>query len=237
MSRRISGLIVPILALCALQGCLDIDMTGLEDALGSGYGDGGYGDGGFGGFCQGTKGTPSFAQLRPTAYESHLQLGDSIDVKAIVVDGACSEMAVALTGAWSVSPPTVATVESFGVLDDSARVRARALGNATVHLRKDSLEASITFTVVPRMATFVLDPASATIKVGDSVWVSTTATDTAGRVWGELPIAWTFANAGAAIMNFQQQGLWIIGIQPGKLTATARLFAMTRSSVITVIAR
>jgi uncharacterized protein YjdB len=125
----------------------------------------------------------------------------------------------------------VATVDSIGV------VTARAAGTATITASASGVSgtAAITVNAGPTVTSISLSPASATLNVGQTVDITSTANWSNGTstVPYDSYLTWTSSAPSVATVN---AGGVVTGVAAGSATITASLGGVSRSAAITVSA-
>lgn len=224
MSRPHSGWSFALL--CLLQACVSMD-----DAMGPIE----MPSGGFG-FCDDSTTGPAFVAVY-VVDGRFVQLGDSLTVQASVLDGQCRPLSLDLMTSWSSSNNAVATVHPLPPMGDFAVVRPKAVGIASAIVTAQGAPGSLEFEVIPRVASLVLNPATATLRVGDSIRVSAVAKSASGQVIPVVPVRYTYDQSPTVMTNYTDKGIWVYGKSPGTFTIEAQLFALRASSVITIVNR
>jgi uncharacterized protein YjdB len=135
----------------------------------------------------------------------------------------------ALTGrlvTWASSAPGVASVSASGL------VTGVAAGSATLTATSEgkSGTASITVTIVP-VAAVAVTPAAANIRVGGTVQLTATATDSAGNVLAGRVVTW--ASSAPAVASVNGSGL-VTGVAAGTATLTATSGGKCGTATVTV---
>src|SRR5205823_4963210 len=90
--------------------------------------------------------------------------------------------------------------------------------------------AAITVTPVP-VASVALSPATASLRVGQTVQLTATPKDSAGGALTGRPVTWTSSNPSVALVNV---GGLVTGVAPGTTTMTARRDGERGTAAITV---
>jgi len=135
----------------------------------------------------------------------------------------------ALTGrvvTWASSAPGVASVSASGL------VTGVAAGSATLTATSEgkSGTASITVTIVP-VAAVAVTPAAPNIRVGGTVQLTATATDSAGNVLTGRVVTWASSAPGVASVN--GSGL-VTGVAAGTAMLTATSGGKSGTATVTV---
>lgn len=236
MFRRLSRFLLSLTALLTLQGCIDLDMTGLEH-IGDGLsGGGGYG-GGWGPTCGGPPGAVKWVTLDWMPYDAYTQVGDSIEMTAQAQDGACNTVIVDLTKSWSSSDTTIASVKAWLPAGATATVSTSRLGVADITVTTNGVSASRAVHVVQRVAEIRMNPAAATIAVGDSVYVTATAIGVDGKPVIEPTMYLSSADFELFGFRYDMTGVWIFGKKTGTGSVQAQMFQRLATMSVTVIAR
>ncbi|AHG91641.1 Ig domain protein group 2 domain protein [Gemmatirosa kalamazoonensis] len=116
---------------------------------------------------------------------SSLAVGDTLRLEALVTDASGAVLAGRAV-AFASSDTTVARVSADGV------VTATGLGSATITATSGSATGTATVTVAPaNVASLDLQPAAASLTVGDTLTVRATALDAAGHALAGRVITWT----------------------------------------------
>lgn len=234
MSRRLSVLMLSVLALVTLQGCFKMDFSGLESGLeSSGFG----GGGGWGVTCDGPVHAITYITLTSSSFEYYTQLGDSVTISASLMDGACTPVVMDLTSNWSTSAPEVVSITPQRPAGERAIATPRALGAAEIKVTINSVVGTTWVHVVPRIAAMEMVPASATVRMGDSVFVSATLTDPAGKVVNDVPVNFYADYSDVIEVRVGPNGMWVHGRTVGIASVQARVFERFSTSKITVVAR
>ena len=214
--------------MCLLQGCVD-----LSDSMGPIEIPGGN----WGGFCDDSTPDPAFVGVYFLDAQRYVQLGDSLMVYASVLNGRCQPISIDLMSSWSSSNNSVATIEPVPPNGEVAIVRTRATGVASAIATAKGAAGSVEFQVIPRVATMVLNPATATLRVGDSIRVSPVAKSASGQIIPVVPVQYSYEQSPAVMMNFTDKGIWIYGQNPGTFTLQAQVFDLQSTAVITIVKR
>lgn len=132
---------------------------------------------------------------------------------------------------WTSSAPGVATVDSLGV------VTAQTAGTATITASASGISgtAGITVNAGPTLISISLDPVSATLNVGQTVDITSTANwsnGTSSVPWDSY-LTWTSSAPSVATVN---AGGVVTAIAAGTTTITASLNGVSRTAAITVSA-
>ena len=241
MPRRFVLGALSILAL-TVQGCSDDYGTGVDW---SGVGGTGGGGGGTYEYCSGATGVLSALFLLPSIGGDLIQLGDSTTYMAMATDNTgCFLTPPDLMTGWASKQPTVLAITPLAPMGHVASVRAVGVGTGVIQLSAPGLNTVVAeIQVVPRIATLQLEPASVTIRVGDSVYVSAAAVDTAGNRNTKLKMDLLVDFVGRAPGDYwqrsawKQNGIWVVGTSAGAASVTTTLFGRTAASTVTVVPR
>ncbi|MHB1297851.1 MAG: Ig-like domain-containing protein [Gemmatimonadaceae bacterium] len=134
---------------------------------------------------------------------------------------------------WSSSNAAVATV------DGSGNVTGRAAGSAVIRATSEGKVGQATVTVTaapvaePVVASVTVNPASASIRVGETPLFSATVRDASGSVLTGRSISWSSTNA--AVATISPTGV-VTGIAVGTTTIRATSGGVTGSATLTVSA-
>lgn len=235
MSRRRSALLVSALALITLQGCMDLDFSGLDM---DGLGGGGYG-GGWGPACDGPVGTIQTVWVTSASKDYYLELGDSVTLTASLMDGACNMVVLDLMKSWSTTAADSLSLRPLGPAGEHAIFKPQQTGVAEIKVSVNNAVGMTSVEAIPRIQGIVMTPSSATIRVGDSVLVSAVARYVGGSVV-DYPYVWFDLDQQSGVTEglwYSDAGIWIIGRKPGKSPVVARLLKHSAISEITVVAR
>ncbi|MBA2683690.1 MAG: Ig-like domain-containing protein [Gemmatimonadaceae bacterium] len=152
------------------------------------------------------------ASVTVTPSTDSLALGASVTLHAAVTDAGGN----AVSGAsvfWSSENPATATVSSGGV------VTGIAIGVVRIAASSNGKSGFSTITVVPPGVSSVrVSPASAAIKVGETVHLQADALDASGNVLPGRTVTWTSTNTDVATVD--NTGL-VTGVGAGATTITA----------------
>ena len=146
----------------------------------------------------------------------------------------------AITPNWSVSDTSIATIDGDGVLtavDD---------GSVTVTAEQDGITASATVTVpAPTLTAITVDPATATILVGENVTFTATGTyqnsPDSEPTSGPVTVSWSSSDASIAtitssgVASGQDPGVVTITASNGSVQGTATLNVVEFMPVLTAI--
>jgi len=133
---------------------------------------------------------------------------------------------------WTINLPNVATVNAAGV------VTAIAAGSAILTASANGLNATAAITVStssPTLTSISLDPSSATLNVGETVDITSTAiwSNGTGTVPYDSYLTWTSSAPSVATVN---AGGVVTAVAAGTATITASLGGVSRTAAITVSA-
>ena len=169
----------------------------------------------------------SVASLGITPGTASLVVGDAVALVATPKD-ASGTVLTDRTVTWSSSAPGVATVSSTGV------VAGVAPGSATITATSEGVSATATVVVslVPVGSVAVL-PSTASVTAGQTVALSATVRDTAGRVVTDRIVSWTSSDTHVAIVS--ATGV-VTGVAAGTAVITASSEGKSGTSTITVVA-
>jgi uncharacterized protein YjdB len=132
------------------------------------------------------------------------------------------------TVAWSSSNDGVATVDANGV------VTARGAGTAQLRAASEGVQsAPATITVRVPVATLAIEPATATLAIGEKLRFTVTARDAAGRELAGRTV--TVATSAPGIVGLLADSLHALA--PGTATITAQAEGRTATAQVTVLAR
>ncbi|MFL5606534.1 MAG: beta strand repeat-containing protein, partial [Gemmatimonadaceae bacterium] len=127
---------------------------------------------------------------------------------------------------WSSSSPAVAAVSPAG------KVTALSVGSATIAATSEGKTGTAAVTVVPvPVASVAVQPATASLHVGQTASLSATVTDANGTVVTDRPVAWTSSNN--AVATVSTTGI-VTALAPGSATITATAEGKSGSSTVTV---
>lgn len=131
---------------------------------------------------------------------------------------------------WVTSDSSIAHVESYSSTD--AQIFARSAGTATIFAYSGGKQATAIMHVVPPppVVQLTISPVTATLPVGRSLIVRTTALDAAGHVVYP-PITWTISDTTKVVRRYYNG---IIAVAPGTATVTASGGGKTALLTITV---
>ena len=106
---------------------------------------------------------------------------------------------------WTSSDPTVAEVSSGGT--DTASVTGRQAGTVTITASSGTLSNTKTVQVIgspgPPVATVTVQPATADLVVGDSVYFTAQLRDAVGNLLSGRPVSWFTADTSVFVIQFQ----------------------------------
>ncbi len=161
---------------------------------------------------------PSGVTVNPLA--ASVQAGARLQLTATVKHSSSSSVT------WSSSAPTVATVNSSGL------VTTLAAGVATITATSDGKtgSAAITVSLAP-VVSMTVSPASARVDLGGTTWLTATLKDSAGSVMSGRAVTW--ASSSPTIATVSQTGL-VAGVAAGPVTITATSEGKSASAAIRV---
>lgn len=167
------------------------------------------------------------SRLAITPGAASLVVGGAVSLVATATD-ASGTVLTDRTVSWSSSAPAVATVSSSGI------VAGVAAGSATITATSEGVSASATVSVslVPVGSVAVL-PSSASVVAGETVALSATVRDTAGRVVTDRIVSWTSSDTHVAVVS--ATGV-VTGVAAGTALITATSEGKSGTSTITVVA-
>jgi hypothetical protein len=224
MGRRSAGAGLIALFLLTLDGCdVKTDMSGPDH---NGEGGGGYV------FDCPPGGTGVSLLYAMGTYPA--QLGDSVKLRAF---GSCGTVLGNLMNAWSSTAPAILPITPLEPSGEDAVLYAREVGTSLITLSSQGGTASLMIPVIPRIATVRFSPESATLRVGDSVFVSPVVIDTAGQPVTGQSITYTFNFTGVVENRQQWNGVWFIARKPGTSTIQGEFLFHVGEITITVLAR
>ena len=167
---------------------------------------------------------PSTVDVRPEMV-SLSAVGDTVRLAAEVRDQAGRPMPSAPV-AWTISDPTVASVDVSGL------VTATGDGTATVTATSGSASGRATVTVAQRAASVTVIPAADTIAPGESLQLAAEAFDANGHPVGGAEFAWTSSDPAIAGVT-PSTGL-VVALAAGNVTITATAGGVWGTAAITV---
>ena len=182
--------------------------------------------------CEGKSGTATVtvsnvpvASVVVTPATASMFPGGTAQLTATPMDSAGN----ALTGrtvAWSSNATSVATIDANG------SVKGVAAGSATITATSEGKSATATITVrlVP-VASVQVSPATAGIRVGQTLQLSATTKDSAGGTLTGRTVTWASSNANVASVN--TSGL-VTGKAAGSATITATSEGKSATATVTV---
>jgi len=128
-----------------------------------------------------------------TPLPSYVYVGDSLTLTASLVDSAGSPVP-GVTYVWSNLDTTVADLWTFSAYPDRALFKAKAAGTARLLVSADGFGRTITIPVLARPVTGIdrvqVAPDSASAAVGDSLYFTATARDSAGNAIAGQTYTW-----------------------------------------------
>jgi hypothetical protein len=127
---------------------------------------------------------------------------------------------------WTSSAPRVATVSGSVLTGLTA-------GSATISATTGKARASFGLTVLPGAASFVLTPATVTVRQGDVVHFSGAARDRAGKLIEDVTPSWSFSPGHGEL---GPDGAFV-GYEPGQYLVTGSLGTASAVAVVTVTPR
>src|SRR5439155_9396651 len=124
-----------------------------------------------------------------------IRVGQTVQLTATPKDSAGTSL-TGRTVTWTSSNPSVATVNISG------RVTGGAAGSATITATSEgqTSSAAVTVTLVP-VASVALSPATASIRVGQTVQLTATPQDSAGSTLTGRTVTWTSSNPSVATVS------------------------------------
>src|SRR6266699_2596390 len=169
---------------------------------------------------------PAVASVSVTPATVTLLAGTAVQLTASTRDSS----GTLLTGrsiSWSSGSGTVASVNANGL------VSAMTQGSATITATSEgkSSTAAITVTSVP-VASVLVSPATATVRVGQTVQLTATARDSTGSTLPGRTVSWGSSNPSIATVN--NSGL-VTGIVAGTATITATSEGKSSTAAVTVM--
>ena len=176
--------------------------------------------------------SPTLTSITLNPISSALNIGQTVDIAATGhLSNGTTDSPYDSRATWTSSAPGVATVDSLGV------VTAQAAGTATITATASGISgtASITVNAGPTLSSISLDPASATLNVGQTVDITSTANwsnGTSSVPWDSY-LTWTSSAPSVATVN---AGGVVTALAAGTTTITASLNGVSRTAAITVSA-
>ena len=156
---------------------------------------------------------------------SSVQAGATLQLAAVATDPA-GNVLNGRTVTWTSSDPTVAPVSGSGL------VTGVAVGSVTITATSEGKSGTAAITVnPPPVATVTVSPASASIRVGNTVQLTATLKDANGNVLTGRTVTWTSSNTKTATVN--ASGL-VSGLATGSATITATSEGKSGTSIIKV---
>jgi len=174
--------------------------------------------------------SPTLTSISLSPASSTLNIGQSIDLLATGnLSNGTSDSPYDSRVTWTSSAVGVATVDSLGL------VTAQTAGTATITASAagKTATASITVNAGPTLLSISLDPASATLNVGQTVDITSTANWSNGTstVPYDSRLTWTSSAPSVASVN---AGGVVTAAGAGSATITASLGGVSRTAAITV---
>ena len=151
-----------------------------------------------------------------------LREGETVHLEAVLVNDEGTEV-TGIQIAWLSSDAAVAMVSADGLV---AAVKA---GSATITASGAGLSGDAAITVVAPVASVTVDPASAIVRIGETVLLAATPKDGAGNVL-DRPVAWSSGNEAIATV---EDGL-VTALAAGQTTITATSEDESGSAALTV---
>jgi len=176
--------------------------------------------------------SPTLTSITLNPISSALNIGQTVDIAATGhLSNGTTDSPYDTRVTWTSSAPAVATVDSIGV------VTAQTAGTTTITASASGVSGTATITVNagPTVTSISLDPASATLNVGQTVDITSTANWSNGTstVPYDSNLAWTSSAPSVATVN---AGGVVTAVAAGSTTITARLGSVSRTAAITVSA-
>jgi plastocyanin len=172
-------------------------------------------------------------------FPAHLAIGDTATVTAAIASltydvEICGTPESGVT--WSSSDKTVLRIDSTG------RLEPRAGGRVTVTARLGGQVATRYVDVTPPAGSFAWEPRSATVPVGDTVYLRAVVRDSAGhpvRRFGPsfVPGGSEYGSADVLIWSDSDTVAVVIGRAPGHIVLGAKLGQRIDTAVVTVVPR
>jgi uncharacterized protein YjdB len=183
--------------------------------------------------CEGHSGTatitvtvPPVASVAVTPATATVVAGRTVALTATTKDGS----GAVLTGrgiAWTSGDPSQATVSATGVVTGVA-----AGGPVTITATSEGVDGSAIITVLPAVASVAIEPATASVFVGQTVPLTATTSDAAGAVLTGRVIAWASGDPSLATVNATGVVTGVAVGGPVVITATSE--GQNGSAAITV---
>ncbi len=163
-----------------------------------------------------------------TPGEATVEVGGTVAFAAEAVDANDNPVAGASV-AWSSSDEAVATVDAAG------RATAHAAGEATITAESDGVTGTATLTVTepPEVASVEVEPATASVQVGQSTTFTARALDGAGDPIPGIVFTWSSSDEAVATVDDAGEAT---GQAEGTATITATSGAFSASATLTVTA-
>jgi len=136
-----------------------------------------------------------------------------------------------LTGrviSWESSDPSLATVSASGVV-----IGVGAGGPITITATSETVSGSTAITVLPAVASVTIEPATASVIVGQTVSLTATTSDATGTVLTGRVLAWTSSNPSQATVS--ATGVVAGMVAGGPVTITATSEGKSGTAAITVM--
>ena len=176
--------------------------------------------------------SPTLTSITLNPISSALNIGQTVDIAATGhLSNGTTDSPYDSRVTWTSSAPAVATVNSHGV------VTAQAAGTATITASASGISgtAAITVNAGPTLISISLDITSATLNVGQTVDITSTANWSNGTstVPWDSHLTWTSSAPSVATVN---AGGVVTGVAAGTTTITASQGGVFRTAVITVSA-
>jgi uncharacterized protein YjdB len=127
---------------------------------------------------------------------------------------------------WTSSTPTVATVNTDGVVTGVSN------GTASITATVEGISGVSAITVVDPVATVLVTPASATLSVGMTQQVTASARDARGGVLTGRPVLWSSSNP--AVASIGASGV-VTAVAPGSAVLTATVEGVDATATVTVL--
>lgn len=166
------------------------------------------------------------ASVTITPTIKNVSIGDTVRLVATLKDAA-GNVLTGRTVTWTSSSPTVATVNTTGL------VTGVAPGTAAITATSEGKSGVAVMTVLVPVASVTIAPSAKSLIVDDTVRVSATLKDSAGNVLTGRSVTWLSSNAAVATVN--AAGL-VTALGAGLDTITATAEGRSAKGVITVIA-
>ena len=171
---------------------------------------------------------PPVAAVILTPNIATLRVGHPFKLSAIALDAAGNTLS-GCPIAWSTSAPGVAGVDSTGL------VTALSPGSATINATSEtkSSTAALTVTLVP-VASVLVSPPAATLRVATSVQLSATPLDSAGNPLTGRVVTWSSSAPGVATVN--SSGLvTAVGLGLAAISATSETKSGATAITVTTV--